>query len=435
MSKFWVRTLLGKNLILLIFMAVTVHVSSMFLFNFKQRPRVTASGALVAAQLNVLDELTANVPPLQRNKYIESINKSGQFKILMDEPPTDASRPKGMFTALFFDSIQKNIKQDITIRWRSKPYPQLLARIRIGGKHYWIETGIGQALQWRTNASLVGISVLILVLAMTGAFLIQQRLNKPLQDIAVALRKLREGVRPDRLVDYGMSELADVAEQFNLMMVSLEEMESTHALMLAGISHDIRTPLTKLRLALAMDGHMGEETYVRYINQIDAIISQFIDYIRNNHAEATTPGDLNALVRQVAELFNEAGHAFHLNLHELPVFGFRPVAMSRVITNLMDNACKYGGEGLEVKTWYINGLIHLAVMDRGPGLPFNPDPKYLIRPFVRADVGRSGAVGTGLGLAIVDRLVRLHGGSFLLKNRDDGGAQAMLIFKARPAGG
>ncbi|WP_158628742.1 ATP-binding protein [Dyella choica] len=401
----------------------------MLVFDFMQRPRVIELGVLVASQLNVLDAVSADQDLAQRDKYIDSINQSGQMKILTGDPPAEEPRPKSMLAALFFDTIQRNVKPGIAIRWRNQPHPQLLAHINVGGRYYWIASRVGPPLQWRITLSRVMISVLITSLAMTAAFLIQQRLSKPLQDIAAAARKVRDGARPERLGEYSTSELADVAEQFNMMMASLEEMESTRAVMLAGVSHDIRTPLTKLRLALAMDGHAGEETHVRYINQIDAIISQFIDYIRNNHLEAPLEGDLNALIRQLAELFSESGHAFHLNLGGPLMLRFRPVAMSRIITNLMDNACKYGGADLEVKTWCAHGRVHLAVLDRGPGLPLDQDPRYLIRPFVRADVGRSSAAGTGLGLAIVDRLVRLHGGSFQLKNRNGGGTEALLVLK------
>ncbi|GLQ87827.1 two-component sensor histidine kinase [Dyella flagellata] len=430
MPRFWPRTLLGRNLILLVSLAITVHVSSMLVFDFMQRPRVIELGVLVASQLNLLDEITSKVDPAQREICIDRINRSGQMKILRGDPPAEEPRPRSLLAALFFDSIRKNVKPDIAIRWRNQPHPQLLANIHVGGEHYWLASRVGPPLQWRVAASRVMISVLITLLAMLGAFLIQQRLSRPLRDIAAAARKVRDGARPERLGNYSTCELADVAEQFNMMMASLEEMESTRAVMLAGISHDLRTPLTKLRLALAMDGHVGEETYVRYIDQIDAIISQFIDYMRDNHSEAPVEGDLNALILQLADLFSESGHAFQLNLGDLPLFRFRPVAMSRVVTNLMDNACKYGGAGLEVKTWCTHGLAYLAVLDRGPGLPLHQDPRYLIRPFVRADVGRSSAAGTGLGLAIVDRLVRIHGGSFQLKNRHGGGTQALLVLKS-----
>jgi two-component system osmolarity sensor histidine kinase EnvZ len=433
MRRGWPRSFLARNLILLIALALSVHVSSMLVFALMQGPRVVELGVLVAAQFNLLDEIFADASPAERDRYIDSINRAGQMTIWTGRPPSEQPRPRSALAALFFDTIQRHLKPGITLRWRNQPNPQLLANIHIGSDRYWIASRVGPSLQWRVVAARVWVSLLISLLAMATAFHIQRRLSKPLQDIAAAARKVRDGARPERLAGYSTRELADVAEQFNLMMDSLEEMESTRAVMLAGISHDIRTPLTKLRLALAMDGHVGEETYVRYVNQIDAIISQFIDYIRNNHSEMPVEGDLNALVRQWVDLFKESGHSFGLNLGELPAFRFRPVAVSRVITNLMDNACKYAGVGLEIKTWHANGAVYLAVLDRGPGLPFDQDPRYLIRPFVRADVGRAGAAGTGLGLAIVDRLVRLHGGHFQLSQRESGGTEALLTLPLRAA--
>lgn len=229
----------------------------------------------------------------------------------------------------------------------------------------------------------------------------------------------------ERLPLYAASELAAVANQFNTMVANLEALEASRAVMLAGISHDIRTPLTKLRLALAFDRQNQEKAVSQYIDQIDTIIGQFLDYGRIGTDESMLDGDLNTLIFQIAGEFEERGTRFTLSLQRLPLLRFRPVAMSRAIRNLMDNAVKYGVEGLEVRSGYQDQEIAIAVLDRGPGIQAN-DSQRLLQPFIRADVGRPTVSGTGLGLAIADRFARLHGGKVTLSPRSSGGLEACI---------
>jgi two-component system, OmpR family, osmolarity sensor histidine kinase EnvZ len=133
------------------------------------------------------------------------------------------------------------------------------------------------------------------------------------------------------------------------------------------------------------------------------------------------------LVEQLAFEFAERGHVFALHLAPLPAWRFRPIAMMRVLHNLMENAVKYGGVGLEIHTYTEHDTIVLSVLDRGPGLP-EGDETRLLQPFTRGDVGRSNISGSGLGLAIVDRVARLHGGRLQLIRRQPNGLEARLVF-------
>jgi two-component system osmolarity sensor histidine kinase EnvZ len=277
------------------------------------------------------------------------------------------------------------------------------------------------------SSTLALFSIMALI-ATIVALLIQRRINRPLREIAEVARKLGEGGQPERLPTYSSTELAAVANQFNAMTDSLEAMEASRAVMLAGISHDIRTPLTKLRLALAIEESSYEAPLSRYIEQIDGIVGQFLDYARTGSDEPVIDVDLNTLIMQMAGEFEERGYCFELHLRRLPTVAFRPIAMLRVIRNLMDNAVKYGVSGFEVTTWHKANEIGFAVLDRGPGIP-TADSERLLRPFIRADMGRSTVSGTGLGLAIVDRIVRLHNGKFCLQPRDpEGGLMACVTF-------
>ena len=164
---------------------------------------------------------------------------------------------------------------------------------------------------------------------------------------------------------------------------------------------------------------------VRDVEDIDAAINQFLDFARLGEVEpAVAEGDLNALVRSVAERYARSGQPVAMRLSPLPPMTLRTMAMQRLIANLIDNALRHGRSEVEVATGKMPGCAFVEVIDRGPGVP--PDQaERMVQPFTRLDAARGGA-GTGLGLAIVDRIARMHGGSIRLLAREGGGLRARV---------
>jgi two-component system, OmpR family, osmolarity sensor histidine kinase EnvZ len=333
---------------------------------------------------------------------------------------------------LFIREVRRNLAKGIDLRVATTPHLAVWVHLDISGQRYWIKLPVNELIPYRWLTSALVLWGCLAVSAALGALLIQRRINRPLRDLAKAAQNLGAGGRAERLPTYHASELAIVAKQFNAMMDSLEEMEASRTVMLAGISHDIRSPLAKLRLMLAIDEHARNLPVGQYIDQIDAIIGQFIDFGRVGSDEAMVDGDLNTLVEQLASEFAERGHVFALKLQPLPAWRFRPIAMMRVVHNLMENAVKYGGVGLEIHTYKADDTIVLAVLDRGPGLA-EGDETRLLQPFTRGDAGRSNVSGSGLGLAIVDRVARLHGGRLQLIRRQPNGLEARLVLSLATA--
>ncbi|MFZ2627774.1 MAG: ATP-binding protein, partial [Rugosibacter sp.] len=296
---------------------------------------------------------------------------------------------------------------------------------------YWYRISIDR-MRTRFPGAWLGISALFAILALLGAYLIQLRINLPLQHLADAAGQLQLGQRPAPLPGDAPTEIATVSKSFNAMVKSLAEADDERAIMLAGISHDLRTPLTKLRLGLAMSPPADTalaSSMERQINEMDAIIGQFIDFARLDD-EAAELLDLNELVRELAQGYAMQGYRFALDLQDLPAMPLRPVAVRRMVGNLMENAVRYGIEGLEVQTRGEPDGISLSVLDRGPGVA----PEHisrLTRPFVRTDEARSNNSGAGLGLAIVERLARQHGGSLHLELREGGGYLALLKLQLK----
>lgn len=257
-------------------------------------------------------------------------------------------------------------------------------------------------------------------LSLVAAFLISSQLNRHLRRLSGAAQRVGRGDGLPRLEEKrGPQEFLEVNRVFNRMAADLDRARKDRELLLAGVSHDLRTPLTRIRLSAEfLDDAELRDGIVRDIEDMDAIIDQFIAFIRDGRDEPSVPGDLNALVRETAQQFDAA--RIKLDLGDIPNVVFRRLAIKRLLDNLLTNAFRYSPEGdIEVRTRPIRGAVILSVSDRGPGIP-PEDVEELLQPFTRGDKART-TKGSGLGLAIVNRIVVMHGGRMDLRNRDNGG--------------
>jgi two-component system osmolarity sensor histidine kinase EnvZ len=214
------------------------------------------------------------------------------------------------------------------------------------------------------------------------------------------------------------------------MAGDLAAMERERAMVLAGISHDLRTPLSRLRLAIEMSGADREtaEGMGADVEEMDKVIGQFLAFARGED-EALVQGDPNRLVAEIVEGYRRRDQAVSFAAGDVPALRFAPLAVRRAVTNLIDNALRYAGGAIEVATRRDGALVLVEVMDRGPGVPVT-ELERLKRPFTRLNQARSGGGGAGLGLAIVDRIARAHGGKFELAMRDGGGLVARFGLAA-----
>jgi len=240
---------------------------------------------------------------------------------------------------------------------------------------------------------------------------------------------------PPTLPEAGPTEIAAVNRGFNTMAESLRRMEADRALLLAGVSHDLRTPLARLRLGIEMttpdepmrDGMVGD------IEEMDRIIGQFLDFARSDRGASLARADLDVVVAASVERYARAGRPVAFEPGRVPPFMLDETAISRLVSNLVDNALAYGGGNVEVRTSVAGDLARIDVADRGPGIA-PAEVARLKQPFTRATEARAredGAAGAGLGLAIVDRIAHAHGGRFDLIARDGGGTIARVELPIR----
>jgi two-component system osmolarity sensor histidine kinase EnvZ len=261
-----------------------------------------------------------------------------------------------------------------------------------------------------------------------GAYLLISRLNRRLQVVVEASRTIGRGEIPAPIAVAGPLEIQQLSRCFNQMSEDLQRLDAERRLMLAGISHDIRTPLVRLRLGVELGrpelNPDAAESMIREIEEIDAILSQFLQFACDESQEPIQLMDMDSLVSDVCLGYRRRGRAIRTVLGSVGVASAREVAIRRLLANLIDNAIRYGEKDVEVTTSRLGDNILLTVSDRGPGIK-SMAPEELLRPFAREDTSRS-KPGTGLGLTIVDRIARVHGGSVTLRNRSGGGLAVLV---------
>jgi two-component system osmolarity sensor histidine kinase EnvZ len=267
-----------------------------------------------------------------------------------------------------------------------------------------------------------------LLTTLAGAAWVAVRINKPIRELSFAASRIEEGEYDSRLDEnIYTSEIRQVNMGFNRMARELAKVEEDRAVMLAGISHDLRTPLARLRLEAEMS--VQDEEAKRFmamdIDQLDAIIDKFMDYARPGEVKLS-PVHLAALVEREAAAFRDPAQ---IQVSSWVTRGLWVQAdeteLARVLQNLFENARRYGRSSdtgvarVSVSELISTNWVRLTVRDFGPGVPTDKIDQ-LTTPFYRGDAARTAATGAGLGLAIVEKAVQRMGGRFELDNAPEG---------------
>ncbi|ASJ98341.1 two-component system sensor histidine kinase EnvZ [Shewanella marisflavi] len=264
-------------------------------------------------------------------------------------------------------------------------------------------------------------------LSVAGGWWFARKQNKPLKRLQKAAISVSRGDYPAPLPLTGSTEIIEVTNAFNRMSRSMQQLEQDRALLMAGISHDLRTPLTRIRLASEMmveEDEYLKEGIVHDIEDMDAIINQFIAYIRQDQEANREQVQLNDLLQDIAQAEANRDAEIVLALSDCPEIPMQAVAIKRIISNLVENAFRYGNGWVKLSSTFDGHRVGFSVEDNGPGISSEQIPK-LFQPFTQGDIAR-GSVGSGLGLAIIKRIVDRHQGKVVLTNRPEGGLHAQV---------
>jgi two-component system osmolarity sensor histidine kinase EnvZ len=350
------------------------------------------------------------------------------------ERPTIGAPPLGKLLQGLEERLREGLGEGTEVRIAPRAR-QLFVRVQAGADGYWI----GFPLPPRPPAEdvptrAIAWTLSIIAVLLLAAFAFARYLARPLRELALAVERVGRGETPAPLPESGTSEIAAVNRGFNAMLGNLRRIERDRAILLAGVSHDLRTPLARLRLGIELrDADDATRAgMVADIEEMDRIIDQFLDFARDEAAAATEPIDIDPTLAACIERYARSDRDVRWQGGASARVRIKPAALSRIANNLIDNALAYARSPVDVSTTRCGNAVAIDVSDRGPGIPAG-DVERLKQPFTRTGEARTrvdGAAGAGLGLAIVDRIARLHGGGFDLLSREGGGTIARVTLPA-----
>jgi two-component system osmolarity sensor histidine kinase EnvZ len=431
LQRLFPRTLLVRTFLLVSLLIVVCVATWLTLFGLAERePRARQLAQLTVSVVNLTHAALVAADPAKRLALLRDLAESEGVHLYPAER-SDAIEdlPDTFFFRVMYDTARSQLGPGTRFAGMVNGQKGIWVSFSVGDTDdddYWLMLP-GEHAESDFPWHWLGWGGASLTLALLVAWLIVSRVTLPLRALASAAREVGRGKHPDPIPERGAIELQQLAEAFNRMSENLRRIDTERAEVLAGISHDLRTPLARLRLESEMSiiDNEARNGVIADIEQMDAIIAQFLDYARGESSEQAELSDINALVTQVGNTQGRVSGTPFMSLGEIPAVLIYRQALTRALVNLLENARKYGGDQIGLRTRVESGELMIDVLDRGPGIP-ESEIERLKRPFTRFETARSNATGTGLGLAIVERIARLHDGTLELLPRDGGGLIARL---------
>lgn len=454
-KRYFPKTLTGQTVLVLLIGLTLSHVISMAIYSSDRTEVLThVGGRDTALHLSHIAQMIDSVPPAQRSALVTAVNHKGFTVWLTNESPlTHDLMPKPdikFLRSYLHKQMSAAQKPLIHIRVRDAHtgaadkwhwldhwlrgeigHRELQVSIRLdeqNNQEQWLNFTIDlpQSNPLWSMTSIM--SMLAMILAVAGfSFWVVRYLTVPLRGFARAARRLGKDVDAPPLEESGPLEIREAAAAFNEMQARLKRLIENRTQMLAAISHDLRTPITLLRLRseLVVDSEERMKMHAT-LDDMEKMIASTMEFASQDASEEERRKlDLTAMVASICDDMSDAGYTVSFDEPEKCLYECRPLSLQRALTNLLDNALKYGSKA-DVSMHCDQAHIYITIEDDGPGIP---DDKLndVFQPFFRCDESRNPETGgSGLGLSVVKSVAHAHGGEVRLSNREEGGLQAEL---------
>lgn len=407
-------------------------------FYFVLLPLASRSAEDLAGLIVLSAQTWVELPPETRDDFEKALATEHGLWLFANEGTVQGRTPPMPYRLLIQQALRNHLGQDVEVRVSDWDEPW-----------YWVEIPIAeQDIKVGFPHSRIGAQPLLavalvlgggLILSLLTALLLARRITKPLAKMALAAENLGLGKAPDLLPETGAAEVASLARQFNHMALQVRDLLANRTTLLAGVSHDLRTPLARMRLAIEMlpdqpDGKLIQRLH-KDVGQMEQLIASFLDLSRGLAQEPQQAVALDELIGQLIEDAKSSGILVRAAGCDGCNVMAAPLALRRVLSNLLDNALRYGaGQPVDIECLVLaDQATEVSVLDRGPGIA--EDQRELVfQPFYRIEASRSLSTGgSGLGLSIAQQLAQTNGWSIKLLAREGGGTQAVLEIPKEPA--
>ena len=432
----WGLSLFWRTFVLLGLLMLCSTLVWLLLFRSQEyEPRVLRNAHQIATVVNLTRSALIHTDAIARVSLLKMLAEEEDVRLVIREPG-ERILPFGesALETRLADTLIDRLGPDTIVASSVNGERGLWVGFRIERDSYWLQMDPERLRPLSNTAWLVWLA-LAGVLSVLGAAAITTRINSPLKQLSLAASRVREGRYRDTALDERAStpEIREVNVGFNRMAERLAKVEEERTLMLAGISHDMRTPLARLQLEteLSVPDADARSAMAADIDQLDDIIDKFLGYARPDHTELQ-PVLLAPIISKCITPFRNTAH-IHIQVQvpeDLQVLA-DAVELGRVISNLLENARRYGQSAndgvshVQIEARAQASQILLRISDQGPGVP-EEQLAHLTQPFYRGDLARTSALGSGLGLAIAERAIARMGGQFVVRNQSGGGLVAAI---------
>ena len=430
-KRFLPRSLFGRSLMIIVTPMILVQVISTYVFYDRHWDLITRrlSGA-VAGELAFVVELLAEEPSIEGDEPIFDMSRRHFWAELTYRPgdilPNETLVPSGLLEEkltrelnqrlsfphrLDARSIERHVK--ISVQLPNGVLDFVTTRDRLFSSTTYV------FLMWMVGSSLILFAV---------AVVFMRNQIRPIRRLAAAADSFGKGSDAPGFKPEGAAEVRLAASAFIRMRDRIQRQISQRTEMLAGVSHDLRTPLTRMRLQLAMmAGGEDAEALRQDIAEMEQMLEGYLAFARGEGTEQAQPIDLARLLREVTNDARHSGRRIVLRAEEPLTVTLRPNAFKRALTNLVQNACRYG-KSVEVAARLTHGQLEVTIDDDGPGIP--PEKRAdVFKPFFRPEASRNPMTGgVGLGLTIARDIVLGHGGELVLGDAPQGGLRATVLI-------
>ena len=437
-------TLFPKNLLnrLILIIASLIIVSQLITIKvfdyFEMEPRAESMAQEISTIVKYTKAAIQSAYPSTRLDLLQSLSKMSDVKIVPAYYFENINPlPDEIFISMVVKKIKQDLGEDTIVTLNHYDIPGIWVSFEIGDGLFWAvipRNVFDRPFPWHW----IGWGIVVFLVSISGAYFLTTRINKPLNLLINATSKLKKGLPFTKIPEDTATEFKEVTKAFNEMASNLAKSENERRFIMGSVSHDIRTPLTRMKLSLEMlpkKSALLKESMDQDIDEINQIINQFLDFVRGFDDEPISSLNFGNFLTELKKQHAILGHDLKISKitrsKDIPKNLFidvRPLAFKRLFDNLINNGVKFSKSNkIELVAKLYNEKIVINVLDNGPGIP-KAQREKLLEPFERLDQARGSIGGSGLGLAIANRIVMVHNGKMELINRRTGGLNVKLTF-------
>jgi len=404
---------------------------------YEREPRAETLAEEIATIVKFTKASISAASPNKRLQLLNELDGTGNVRIY---PANYFEKiepiPEDPFLELVVSKIGKKLPRGTLIAVNHYGIDGIWVSFDINNNPFWVsipKSIADRPFPWHW----VGWGAIIAILTLVAAYSTTKRISRPINRLIEAADQVRKGHAVDKLPLDSVDEFKELSIAFNEMIDNLAKINNERRFLLASVSHDIRTPLTRIRIATEMLPDSSEElkkSMEEDMQELNEILNQFLVFARGFDDEPKNSVNIGKLLKEIQTKHARMGQNFILKKKNIKTevpkklfIDIRPLAFQRCLDNLINNAFYYSNDKVLVQATLNEESLSISIIDKGPGIP-EAQKAQLLKPFERVDEARGNTGGCGLGLTIADRIAKSHDGKLELINIKKGGLEAKIII-------